>query len=605
MKKRILCMLLAIVMVVGCVGILSACKKKTTECTTHVDENKDGKCDECGKVMTEVCNHKDANGDKVCDICGKKMGEDEVIVYPWDTTDLVFQMTENTHEDQLSSTCKAYLAGETSAPSFAGLDTSIKQRNANAVAETKVNVTYKYYGTSDDYGWSKIVDVIYAEWDSNRSADMYVNFLRKMSALSLKGCFANLLAETDKNGANVGNYFEFVKDGYREPGQEFPTPENDKGFMYEFMRSTTLSKHKMYILASDYFTDSVRAFYSMPVNVQLLTAVGMDITGDLDHDGKFTLNDFYEDVYANNWTYNRLAEYAATYSSAGSGTTQTLDDTIGFALSNNGLPASGILYSTDITVVERQYLPDEDDYKYSYPVPEHQNALDLITLTNNITTLMKKPGCLVISESNKDLYNAYGTLSIKAIRNRFSANTILFGGIEMIGAYEEPEYQTLISTGEGFGIVPVPLYKEVGVNDTETYLTGIHVVGRVGAISSKTRNFSQCTAFLNYQSTHSDEVLTNYYEYLQNIASGGDEGTVEMLDFIRNHVRSSFDKLTEDAISDYFGEDNAPGWHKIMGDAEYNLDITAQYSSIYENKQSYLVALMNTYNTLPEYLYGQ
>ena len=51
-----------------------------------------------------------------------------------------------------------------------------------------------------------------------------------------------------------------------------------KGAMVnDWMNSVTLSQHKMYILASDYFIDLVRAFYVVPVNVTMLEELSTDL----------------------------------------------------------------------------------------------------------------------------------------------------------------------------------------------------------------------------------------------------------------------------------------------------------------------------------------
>ena len=60
----------------------------------------------------------------------------------------------------------------------------------------------------------------------------------------------------------------------------------------------------------------------------------------------------------------------------------------------------------------------------------------------------------------------------------------------------------------GFGIVPVPVYK-----DGDKYLTQIHNMGSCGAILINSTEFSQCTAFLNFQSTNSEQVINDYYKY--------------------------------------------------------------------------------------------
>ena len=50
MKKKIICAFLAIVMIIGCVGILASCGGDKT-CTEHVDEDGDSKCDKCGEAV--------------------------------------------------------------------------------------------------------------------------------------------------------------------------------------------------------------------------------------------------------------------------------------------------------------------------------------------------------------------------------------------------------------------------------------------------------------------------------------------------------------------------------------------------------------------------
>ena len=78
MKKRILCLSLAVLMLLTSVFTLASCMGNTTTppvtntCTNHVDTNHDGKCDAaaCTKADMEVT-HTDANSDGKCDVCGK------------------------------------------------------------------------------------------------------------------------------------------------------------------------------------------------------------------------------------------------------------------------------------------------------------------------------------------------------------------------------------------------------------------------------------------------------------------------------------------------------------------------------------------------------
>ena len=605
MKKRIVCLLLAVMMLVGVVGILASCGGDGDDdkpCVECVDANKDGKCDACGGPVSNNggntggnggnANHtcEDNDGDLRCDQCKKDVTPD----YPWDDTELLFKMTHNSNQEQLSSTCGRYLAGEYDGKTDE-LDDEVLMRNAEAYLSTKVTVTYDYYDNSTAYGWGSAVTKIVEEVSSNSQKtipDMYCNFVYDMVAASLNGCFANLLSTNLGTGDLKGlNYFAFTKSGYLEDGQEFP--DDDKGYMYEYMRSTTLSKYKMYILASDYFTDMVRAFFVVPVNVALLEQVGGTITGDLDNSGSFTLDDFYMEVNQNKWTYNKLAEYAAAISTT-SGTEQSFEDILGFALSENGLPASGIVYSTDLTIVKRTWDPDANDYTYEYPDVESPEAQAFFEMSRCLADLFTKPGVFCTRGSD---YSSYGQNTMLAVRNQFCKNRILFGGIECVGALEEPVYQTL-KTGTGFGVVPVPLYKEAEEGSDMTYLTSIHNVGRPGAIARTTKSFAQCTAFLNYQSTHSEDILETYYESrLQYGATDGNTGTVEMLDYIRSNVRSAFDKTMEDAVG-YKYNTGSERWHSILANKNYSLDITQAYKERIGDKQAYLLQLIGVFEAM-------
>ena len=158
---------------------------------------------------------------------------------------------------------------------------------------------------------------------------------------------------------------------------------------------------------------------------------------------------------------------------------------------------------------------------------------------------------------------------------------------------------------KGFGIVPVPLYRS-GSNDK--YLTQIHNIGRVGAISYTTDEFSQCTAYLNYQSNHSTDILNEYYNFKLSQAVNN-EGTqnVEMLNYIRYNVRSSFDKAFEDALGIYYsqqtgGDSEKQKWHQLIKDANYQLTNMEQlYDSYGPVKAGNLYNLeVNIYPTLPK-----
>jgi hypothetical protein len=417
---------------------------------------------------------------------------------------------------------------------------------------------------------------------------MYCNFVYDMVGASLKGCFANLYSKSRGQGELAGkNYFEFINDDYDES-------VDNRGYMFEYMTTLTLSQHKMYVIASDYFTDMIRAFLIVPVSVKLIEDVGMDVTGDRDGDGVFTLDDFYEQVKAGEWTYDLLAQYSEkVYQRAGDnqGAAWLGDEVVGFAMAGGGLAATGLLYTSSVVVIHREWDDERNDWKYYYP----EDNPDLYAFCDATTALFKKPGIVYVQGGSE--ITQWGASHLLAIRTRFAENHVLFGDIMMVGALEFEQYQTMKENG-GFGVVPVPLYRS---GSADKYLTQIHNVGRPGAIATNTRKFAECTAFLNYQSTHSTDILNEYYDYkLQYDVVDGPKGTVDMLQYIRLNVRTYFDKCFEDAIGVFYGDEAYDSkWLVIMSAAHFQLDIRADYKRLYEAKEANLKTLVAYYDELP------
>ena len=575
-------------------------------------------------------------------IIGDVGDEENNSSYPWKKTNLIFQMTENSNSQELPSTCRRYLAGDISElkdDDVSTIDSWVEDRNEAALKETNVTVSYEYLPDTSLYSWGQNIQLIYEEVKAKEAGrpDIYCNFVYDMVAVSLKGAFANLLSTTMyEDGHELAgyehNYFEFKEPDYVDTG---------KGYMYEYMRSLTLSKFKMYCLSSDYFTDMVRAFLIVPVNIGLLETLqstseeglyNSDRVDTYGEDGtletNYTIEDFYQLVTDMQWNYDTLAAFSEAITVDGEGGDEAIDlrDTVGFALgTGSGLPASGMLYTTSITIIDRVYDAKKGDYTYSYPfmnqvetdgvvsfVRDANGTHDeLINFCSNLTALFNKKG--VISVNVQQTYG-YGDTDLKAIRNRFATNNVLFGGVICLGSLEYDEYKAMNGVGgTGYGIVPVPLYRasyvEDGVTKTDRYLTQIHNIGRIGAISYTTEKFAQCTAYLNYQSLNSTDILNEYYDYkLQyDVVGTGVKGNVEMLKYIRYNVRSAFDKAFEDALGRFYSATDAEAmneqWHTMIKAANYKLTgeaMTGFYDSLTPKKAWRLYNLENSvYPSLP------
>jgi len=619
MKNRIIALLLAMVFVVLC---LASCKPD--DGTIEDGDQQDNDLGGQGGIINDN--------------------------YPWRTTNLIFQLTDNSNYQELPSTCRRYLAGDLEGfeDDASTIDDWVSDRNKEALEYTNVTVSYEYLPDTSSYSWGQNITLISEEVQAKEAGrpDMYCNFVYDMVAVSLKGSFANLKSTTMyKDGHELAgaehNYFTFVNPDEDTVVDEFGEyVDTGKGYMYEYMRSLTLSKWKMYCLSSDYFTDMVRAFLIVPVNIGLLETLKADMENEglynsnraetFGEDGaeetNYTIEDFYQLVTDNQWNYDTLADFSAAVAIEGEGDDGTdLRDTVGFALgSGSGLPASGMLYTTSITIIDRVYDVAKGDYTYSYPythqVADGQFAMDaegthdeLISFCANLSNLFKQPGIISVNNSQTQ---GYGSDALLAIRSRFATNNVLFGGVICLGSLEYDVYKEMNGEGgTGYGIVPVPLYRAnyvdaaTGETKIDKYLTQIHNIGRIGAISYTTEKFSQCTAYLNYQSTHSTDILNEYYDYkLQyDVVGTAVKGNVEMLKYIRENVRSAFDKAFEDALGRFYSATDEEAmneqWHTMIKANEFKLtgdQMAGYYESLTPKKAWRLYNLeFSVYPTLP------
>ena len=500
-------------------------------------------------------------------------------LFTGEKTNLTFMLTDNSNGKELSSGLRRYLAGDTDNVDDTGdIDGYVARRNGFAEKYANCTVVYDYYSDGDATdNWGQVGTKMETLAKSVNSPDMFSNFIYDMVNCQLLGCWKNLLNTTDYGT----NHFSFKEDGYTDTG---------RGYMFEYMKSLSLRPaEQLYLVASDYFTDLVRSFLIVPVSNRMMDNIQTgeaEFNKDRDGNGDFDVKDFYMLIAENKWTYNMLAQYAQEVTK-GATNISLATSNVGFALSTtSGLAPSGLLYTTSVKIINREWNDAKNDYDYYYP----ETNQDLITFCDNLTNLFTNVnGVIAVTDSHL------------AIRERFITNNVLFGGIVCLGSLEDVEYDEMKGEGEGFSVVPVPLYRE---GSEDNYLTAIHNLGKVGAISAKSAKFSVCTAFLEYQSTHSTKILNTYYnDTLKYDVAGGTEEAVAMLDYIRANVRSSFDKVYEDAIGFYTNADEDK-WHIMILRADYKFtgsEMNTKYGELQSTKQDKLInTLYAAYDNLPK-----
>ena len=586
MKNKIICLLLAVIMCMACLA----------SCVGGGDSTDDG--DTAGNNnggTDDADNNNNNNGGGNTDDIDPPDDDPENEWWKditYSSTSLIFQMTNCTNKKELPSGCERYLAGTSNDDEQ--VDEKVRARNTNAYKNTKVSVTYLYYpDIAEDYGYSLAREQIsktISESSTETRPDIFCNWMTDMLLCSLKGEFANVMTQNAQYGHN---YFNI--------NLTMDAEQNQYGYMSDLMRSLTLNKGQIYVIASDYFIDLIRAFFVVPVNVNLFNQAVEKVDPaltDYNKDNTVDINDFFYEVEAGKWTYDRLIAYSrAIYSRAAGTTAENANDVLGFALGANGLPAAGMIYTSSVSVIKQTYDNASKTWTYTYP---DTNA-ELGALMTKISTMMDVDGIMCMDANDAGLLGLQGDdkTALLGIRQKFITNTLLFGGVVLVGSLEYDEYQNMKKTG-GFGVVPVPVYK-----DKDSYLTQIHVVGRAGAITKSTTKFSACSAFLQYQTQNSTDILDHYYKYnLSYGAASGVSGNVRMLNYIRNNVRTSFDKLFEDAIGFFFansGIDEANRYHTMLATARYKFDsFTEEYGRLVVTKQSNLAALEDEYANLPK-----
>jgi len=588
MKKRYL--LLALMLTL-CLAVFVSCS------CDHRDANDDDKCDKCNESYTDgvdICNHRDANDDSKCEYCGEAFADgSDISIEIWnDHTPIKIKTTANSNNKELPSTCARYLAGELTQEEkyndYDNIDIMIARRNNAAYANNAVNVSFEYFPEGDSYSCSRSINVIANAILSGKTdrADIYYNFSYDMIAASFKGCFKNLYATSSVKGG-----FSFLKEGYEDTGE---------GYMYEYMRSTTISDRRLYLIASDYFIDTFRGAMVVPVNLSLLESIPVSAdtenayNSDRNGDGRFSLEDLYSLVMAGEWNYSTLADFSAGISAI-YGPATDLNGTVGFALSTFPHAAKGMIYSSGVRVLQRG-----EDGLYYYP----KSCSQLSELCDALTSLFTgNEGVITVDGTQCFLY---GPSANFAIRSRFAEGRVLFGDVVLLGSLERDEYRDM---KDGYGVLPVPLYRATNpeTGKPDSYNTQINRLGKLAAIAVNTEHLEAAVKFLEYQSVNSTRILEEYFHQRHGLYADGVNRNGEMLKYIRKSVGFNLDVMLEDANGFYWLTVSAEAknlrlYNYIMK-ADYRLtgeEMTEKYEELYADKVRWLSQLREILYYFPE-----
>ena len=542
-----------------------------------------------GKVVSSI-SYK-ANGETITLTATKvgttdKPAHDRTKTYYWEENQsILIEMNLSSEKKELSALTKRYMAGMADDGQVLNsrLDQLVYDRNTTAYTATNMTVNYVFV-EDGTYDWNKyhgpISNAIAAPTED--TPDVYCGLAWDLGAAAAKGCFTNLKSTTRGQG---NNYFTFNEANYNA---EF----DDEGYFYELMTSMSPVDDKMYIYASNYNIDVIRAIYCLPVSITLLESLGLDKIAetdstfnykwDSDEDGDWDVDDFYDIVMTNNWTYDMLGILGgAVYSNDSGSAEPNLNDTLGFVYDwYKGLQCAGVIFSNDVQLFEKTYNADGTPV---YSVPDTND--DFIELVDEFGSIFNYAG-------NITMYNTpsgYNSV-LESIRGRFSEDKILFGGIITVGALDYAEYQGMEG---GFGIVPVPL-----ANNTKEYVSAIHNIARVMGIAKTSAKFEQVSAFLDYQALNSTEVKNTYYSLLQYDTVGGEQYNIAVLDILRNSLGDNSKQYLENQIHTKPSgiSVSIDRWSKFLYKETFDTEsLRNQYNESISNKETALAELVAIY----------
>ncbi len=432
--------------------------------------------------------------------------EAKYALYNWKNTTVTVQINENSNFGEYCSLNRRFLAGDVA--QAADVDTLIARRNKNMTDAVNVSVTYIYVSDADasyilGSSASRILGSVFLNGTS--APDVFCDSIYDLVSASLNGCFFNLIS----NGSD--NNFSFNELAYKEQDESF-------GYDEELMSALSFSPKKRYVLASDYFIDTVAGLSVMPMNVSLFEACAdFGIIPDSDGNGVTDVSDFHALVMAGEWDHYalmRLSSVAEERSGLASGL--VLD-------SSSRSCASALLYSSGVKMFER--VSGTDEYNCVFPAAN--------------------PNFKGLLEALSEL-SAYRGVTVQdtdasSLRARFVSDDLLFGGVVTLGSLSHLDY-----SAKAADIYVAPLPK---ASSSNSYSSVLDAHSRLGAINKKSVHIPQVTAFLDYQSTHSAEIKEAYctYELIFGLLGAGKENE-EALELIKNSFLPSCDAIYDDAV---------------------------------------------------------
>ncbi len=517
--------------------------------------------------------------------------------YAWSAADnKELNMRLSLHEQGFTNLSKRYITGQDTGGQSATVDTLVRERNQAAQDETMLKVNYLYW-EGKEASWGDTDDHIIKDKNAfdETTPDIYITAVYDCIWATFSDGLANLVSTKRDNG---NNYFSFLKEGY-------DSSKDDLGYNYDIMRSfSPVPDQVMFMLSSDYTIDTFRAIHAMPVSITVLEGIAADVAVgkysalegiDKNGDGTFAMSEFAQFVMDGNWTWDVLAAFCQAVYEPGTDVGETFGaKKFGFYMDVwGGSSARSIPMGSPF----QHYTKTEVD---GVPTYTQNGNTEFMTLANALTNLWRVDGAARVHNGNTADSAYDGALSVKgyttldtniwssladaAIMEKFGKNEILFMNNGVIGSIE---FAFLQNMKGGFGIVPMPVITATPGNPQ--YTTAIGNAARCAAINASTDDFMEATAYLDYQSTNSGDILRAYFRSQAYDSTNGEDYNVEMLEYIRSIFVDQSAQILDIYCQQYLSTANATNFPQsekdkyFTGSAEqYDFSNNGTYAGIVE-----------------------
>lgn len=338
MKKRILCLVLAVFMLTGC---LVACDGKNGGEVDGGDKNGDWANLDFKDATLKVC------------------------------------VSANQDKEGTFSAADKYTKGPDDASTSEPVQKKVLARNKKVAEDLNINLVYETVDLWYDGVLPKVQD--YVMLDSGDSPDVFNNDIFGMTNAMLNGYLWNV---TDP-GEGIKSYFDF----------------DHACWFKEYMEGTSFSKDKLYILAGDYNIDVIRFAWVFYVNIQLFDATFGTLSDGWSYNNYEDACKFIES--SGDWSYDEmiaLSEVAHNDENGSvAGKTDENDARIGVCL--NAVTARVFFWGSDASIFEWTKNGKACEPGEGKPSMISQNEIEpVVQFGNKFIKLYNTLGVFVASE---------------------------------------------------------------------------------------------------------------------------------------------------------------------------------------------------------------